>query len=156
MKTRSRTSSRIWRPAGLTLIEVVASVVLLATVLTGMVIAKSRHTRQLALSQRISTAVRAADELIATWHLSSDGVPVDRTGSIAGDESLHWRTRLVAGHELESWRASVVRVEVMDANHQATDASMEAKPLVSVDIVVPEVRSGRSSGKRTFEQAGGR
>lgn len=156
MKAKSRTSSRIWRPAGLTLIEVVASIVLLATVLTGMVIAKSRHTRQLALSQRISAAVRAADELIATWHLSSEGVPVDQTGSIAGDHLLQWRTRLVAGHELEAWRASVVRVELMDANHQATDASMEAKPLVSVDIVVPEVQGNRSSGTRSIRTDGER
>lgn len=156
MKAKSRTFSRSWRPAGLTLIEVVASIVLLATVLTSIVIAKSRHTRQLALSQRISTAVRAADELIAAWHLSGDGVPVNRTGSIAGDQSLHWRTRLLTGHELESWRASVVRVELMDANHQATDVLTDAKPLVSVDLVVPEVQGNRSTGTRSIRTDGER
>jgi len=125
-----------WAAPGLTLIEVIASIALLASVLVGIVVAKSRHTHQLAQALRKQEAVRAADELIASWWLTQDGVPVGNEGVVVGDERLHWRTQQLTGHELEKWGVRVVRVEFHDAAAQST-ADLAGETLVTVDLVVP-------------------
>jgi len=126
------------RRSGLTLLEVLAAVAILGTILVGVVMAKSRHTRQLAATGRLDAAVRAADELIAAWWASPNGVPVDQSGELGTEGSLTWRTRVVANKEIEALGARVVRVEVRPraiAAWEATDRSA-----VEVDLVLPDPR----------------
>ena len=137
MKTQWTTCSRCWRPAGLTLIEVVAAIAILGTILVGVVVAKSRHTRQLSLTQRHNVAVRAADELITGWWTSPGGVPTDGSGVVQADASLVWQTRLVENDAMHRLGASVVRVEIHDAN-SAGPGPPTKKPLVAVELVVPD------------------
>jgi hypothetical protein len=129
----------------------VAAVAILGTVLVGIVLAKARHTRQLARAQRLSAAVRAADELIAAWWTSPAGVPVGAWGVAGTDGSLAWETRQVPNGPIERLGARVVRVEVREAAPRAPGSPAVAQgdsprradePLVAVELVLPspEVR----------------
>lgn len=129
----------------MTLIEVVAAIAILGTVLVGVVIAKSRHTRQIARAQRTHAAVRAADDLIASWWLSAEGVPIGAHGVIEADHTLAWRTRLIDNAAVLRLGAQVVRVEVRDAatspaaQESADMHALEAdKPLVVVELLLPD------------------
>ena len=123
------------RRSGLTLLEVLAAVAILGTILVGVVMAKSRHMRQMAAIGRQDAAVRAADELIAAWWASPRGVPVGESGELAGDGSLVWQTRAVANKEIEALGARVVRVEVR-SSLAGTDA--QNRPSVAVDLVLAD------------------
>jgi len=135
MKTNWKTSLRRSRSAGLTLIEVVAAITILGTILVGVVIAKSRHTRQLALTQRRDAAVRAADELITQWWVSSTGMPINEQGVVPSHDQLVWQTRLMNHRIMEDLGAQVLRVEVRDATSDEPHAG--DAPLVMVDLVLP-------------------
>ncbi len=106
---------------------------ILGTVLVGVMLSKSRHTRQLALSRRKSAAVRAADELITKWWASADGVPVNESGRVKTDDSLRWQSRFVKNRELNKLDARVVRVEI----HELKSQEPQKEPLVAVELVLP-------------------
>ncbi|MGB0766889.1 MAG: type II secretion system protein [Phycisphaeraceae bacterium] len=124
----------------MTLIEVVAAIAILGTLLVGVVLAKSSHTRQLSLAQSKSQAVRLTDALIASWWQTPDGVPVDESGSFGPGIDLRWQTRVVDNAAIDSLGARVVRVEVIADDPQARldrDAR-DDEPLLIVDLVVPD------------------
>jgi hypothetical protein len=128
---------------------VLAALVILGSMLVGVVLAKSRHTRQMAATQRLAVAVRAADELIAAWWASPGGVPIGRAGLVAGDPSLIWETRLARNTEIEKLGARVVRVEVREAVPQSVTKG-DDQPLVAVELVVddparPKAKSATSA-----------
>jgi prepilin-type N-terminal cleavage/methylation domain-containing protein len=114
MNKKSTTSFRFSRRAGLTLIEVIAAIVILGTILVGIVLSKSRHTRQIALTQRKMEAVRAADRLLTRWWTGPDGIPVDKSGQVPQNPSLRWRTRVVPNPEVALLGARVVRLEILE------------------------------------------
>ena len=122
---------RCSRQAGLTLIEVLAAIAILGTILVGIVVAKARHTRQIALTARRNVAVRAADEMITRWWASKEGIPIGQSGTVAADETLSWETRQVANPAIEALGTHVVRLEIHDKG--ATD-----QPLVVVELLPPE------------------
>src|SRR4051794_41700165 len=102
MNRRSPTFSRRRRSArarvsraGVTLIEVVAGLVILATVLASVTIARGRMLRQWAEADRKLAATRAADAMIAQWVADSDlAAPVASRGAVAGVEDCAWRTQI--------------------------------------------------------------
>lgn len=129
---------------GLTLVEVVAAVAVLGVILVGVVLAKSRHTRQVAMAGRQQVAVRAADALIADWWKRPEGVPVGEWGVLEDEPSLAWETRVVPNARIERLGARVVRVELRDARPQKrrteekTGDGEVRGPLVTVDLVLPD------------------
>ena len=92
--------------------------------------AKSRHSRQIALTQRKLAAVQAADDLLTSWWTRTEGIPLDDSGAIAGDASLAWRTRPVANPQVEALGGRVVRIEVVDR-------ADGGQVLVSIECVLP-------------------
>lgn len=112
---------------------------IVGTLLAGMLTAKARHTRQLAEAERQLAAVRAADELIAAWWVSSTGVPIGRQGVVPGDVPWRWRTNIVENDSIRELRARVVRVEIQDPSAGASDAGDASKPIITVELVVPVV-----------------
>src|SRR5829696_1110368 len=98
-----------WKPssnrsrAAMTLLEVVAGLALLASLLGALVIAKARYVRQAAAADRRVEAVAAADALLAGWHQNPRSLPRDFSGSgdAPGDRRLAWRLRPVANAGIE-------------------------------------------------------
>jgi len=127
---------------GLTLIEVVAAIAILGGILVGIVLAHSRHTRQLTLAERQQAAVRAADELITRWRGSERGVPVGREGVVPFDEALRWRTRLVESEPIARVGGRVVRVSLHVAEPATSSLDPADHKLVTVDLVLPKREDG--------------
>lgn len=114
-----------------------AAIALLGTILVGIVLAKARHTHQLALTQRQEAAVRAADELITQWWTSPEGVPIDERGRTGTDGSWMWKTRLVENEVVEQLGARVVRVELHESEEDDGTKAPAGEALVAVELVLP-------------------
>jgi|GEM_PF-1054369 len=138
MNMRFKRSWRCLRARGLTLIEVVAAIAILGTLLVGVVLAKSRHTRQAALAQTKMQAVLLTDELIAGWWDSADGVPIGDEGVLSKADALRWQTRLVNNREITLLGARVVRVEVHEEDQDLRRSDRRDEPVLIVDLVVPD------------------
>jgi prepilin-type N-terminal cleavage/methylation domain-containing protein len=133
-------------PAGLTLIEVVAAIAILGSILVGIMLATSRHSRQLALAERKKEAVRAADKLITRWRTQQDGVPINQEGRVKFNDSLRWRTRRVNNETIEKLSGRVVRLSLHMANPQETALDPKDYKLMTVDLVLPAKKKGESKG----------
>lgn len=122
---------------GLTLVEVVAAIAILGTVLVGVVLAKARHTRQLGRSQRQRVAVRAADTLLHEWWTRPAGIPVGQSGTIASEPSLAWRTHRVANAAARRLGTRVIRLEVHESRTSPWRAE-HPEALLAVELLLPE------------------
>src|SRR3954470_6964454 len=98
-------------PSGLTLVEVIAGLALLSTLLVAVLGTKARVTRQWAHAQRKLEAVAAADKLLAGWWATPATFPRRSAGIVSGDAGLAWRTSPVASEVVRPLGASVVRLE---------------------------------------------
>jgi type II secretory pathway pseudopilin PulG len=133
------TSSR----AGLTLVEVVAGLALLSTLLVAVLTTKARVTRQWANAHRRLEAVSAADRLLATWWQDVDRFPRRAAGLVPGNTSFTWRTTPIANPELKALNVSVIRLEILDGRNA----------LASAEIVLDDDRPRKTD---TFASGGSR
>ena len=133
MNAKCRTSSRR-RRRGLTLVEVVAGLALLAALLVAVLTAKARATRQLASANRRLEAVAAADRLLVGWWQDPAHFPRHASGRVPGENGFAWRTSPVRNDTVNALAASVIRLEVLDER---------AKPrsvLAFVEVVLDDER----------------
>jgi type II secretory pathway pseudopilin PulG len=112
---RSITSGH--RRTGLTLVEVVAGLALLSTLLVAVLTTKARATRQWASAHRRVEAVSAADRLLAAWWQDVDSFPRRASGRVPGDAAFVWRTAPIANPDLKALSASVIRLEILDGGN---------------------------------------
>ncbi len=78
------------RCKGLTLIEVVVSLVLLATVATSLLHAQSNALAQIRATEHADTAVGLARELIVSWKMLPETRSIAGEGSFAGEPGWSW------------------------------------------------------------------
>ena len=121
---------------GLTLIEVVAALVLMGTLLVGIVMARGKHTRQLALADERLAAIAAADNLLASWWAEPASLPRSGSGTVPGRPTWRWSIESVENESIEQLGAAIVRL-TLHGNRPA--------PLVSVDLAVPVESSATDS-----------
>ncbi len=119
---------------GLTLIEVIAGLALLGWLLSAVVLAKARHTRQLAESNRQLEAIEAADLLLARWWAVKDDIPLPRSGRgrVPGSDLWHWRVTPLARDEADALGIEIVRLQISDGRWDP-----QTPPAVEVDLVLP-------------------
>lgn len=126
----------------MTLIEVVAAIAILGSVLVGVVLAQSRHTRQLAEARLQHEAAHAADELIAQWWTGPEGVPdPGASGEIQtpSGRTLTWSTSREASPALEELGTFVLRVEFTEAETEHPASLPRSEPWrLAVDLVLPD------------------
>lgn len=122
------------RRHGLTLVEVMASIALLGTLLVGIVMAKSRHTHQWSKAQRKLQAVQAADSMLSSWWADARSIPREGEGQIQATQPLRWTTRVIASPHARALRTQVVRLEIFDSELTAGDP----QAIASVDLLLPE------------------
>jgi len=124
----------------MTLIEVLAGLVVLGTVLASVTIARGRFMQQAARAHQKIEATHAADELISSW-LSGppDAIPVPSQGSIESSSNLIWRTSWRPDRAAENLGARIVRLDVIDrAGRTGAPATL------SVEFVVRDLRDRAS------------
>src|SRR5690349_172755 len=120
---------RLKTRTAMTLIEVVAGLVILGTILASLAIARGRFARQWSAADRKLTAVKALDALVTEWmNAPGEGaVPLDRQGRIGDAKGLIWRTHATQSPESRRLSAMIVRVEVFDRAEF---------PVAAVDLLV--------------------
>jgi len=121
--------------SGATLIEVLAGLVVLGTVLSSVLIARGRFLRQWGDAQQKINAAHAADALLEKWMSGpAEMIPL---GEERLNADLRWRTQRVANTEAAKLEANVVRLEIL--------RQRDAKPLVSVEFLVHRSATTRRS-----------
>src|SRR5687768_10832178 len=128
MSPRLTTSSRVRRPRGATLIEVLAGLVLLGTILSSALVARGRFQRQWRAAEDKLAAVRAGDELVAQWIAAPAGsAPVPGEGAVSHEPELRWRTTWLRDPYAQRLGARAARLEILDGrgSSRATLASVE-------------------------------
>lgn len=98
---------------GLTLIEVVVSVLLVGTLLTAVLTAHRRSTSQYRLAERRVRAVAALDRLLLARTSGAPEFMLAR-GRVPDDSQLEWRCRYRQASLLPALHADIVRIEVYD------------------------------------------
>jgi hypothetical protein len=136
-RRRAQPHRRLTRRSGLTLVEVVAGLALLATLLVAVLGTKARVTRQWAHANRKLEAVAAADRLLAAWWATPATFPRKNSGSVPGDAGLNWRTTPVGNDAVRPLGASVVRLEIVDERQPAAAGAVLATVEVVLDDELP-------------------
>jgi type II secretory pathway pseudopilin PulG len=112
----------------MTLVEVVAGLALLGSLLSGILLATSHSARQARLAERRREAVTAADALLADWWRDARSFPHRASGTTA--DAFAWRINGTANPVAARLGGSVVRLELFDARD-------DGAALVSVEVVLP-------------------
>ena len=119
------------RNHGVTLIEVLAGLVILGTLVAAVAMARGRAMRQYGDAELRLSAAHAADAMLAKW---LDGppqaVPIRGGGALPGASGCQWRTTPLLDPQAEQLGAVVVRFEAF---------SPAAGSLVRVDFLVPKM-----------------
>ena len=139
---------RQWRrrTRGLTLVEVVAGLALLSTLLVAVLTTKARVTRQWSHAQRKLEAVAAADRLIAQWWPRRDEFPRQSSGRVTADSGLLWRTTPLSNPPLNALRSSVIRLEILDGRAMRAGDSVLASVEVVLDDELPRAAALAAGG----------
>src|SRR4051812_5401435 len=97
MKKPSRTSSPPRASArGATLIEALAGLVILGTLLVSITIARARFVRQRALAEQNLAAASAVDSLLSKWMAGDTAtIPLSAAGPLDGLPNHAWHTRVL-------------------------------------------------------------
>jgi type II secretory pathway pseudopilin PulG len=119
------------RLTGLTLVEVLAAVALLGTLLAASLIAAGRAKVQAADARRRLEAVERLDALLEDWWAQKDEIRIDATGPVGKDGRWQWRTRTVSNESAGAVEARVVAVEIRPAGEA------DQPPAARVEILLP-------------------
>lgn len=129
MKTRRGNCWKLRHCRALTLVEVVASLVLLGSLLVGILVAHRRHAEQIRRASRRLAAVEAADRLLLRWAEQGIWGPTEPTGPCEGTPNLHWQWSVIREPPLERLGAAKGRLEVFD------NLSTGGTPLVRLELL---------------------
>ena len=126
MSCLQRLRSKTRSTDGLTLIEVIASVGLLATLLVMTVSIRANHVRQINQSHEIEEAVAAIDYQMAIWFEDSASIPLNQTGSFDGSETIYWKTtQLESTSTNPNWNPVSIRIEAISVVNQSAVAFVD-------------------------------
>lgn len=129
----------------MTLIEVLAGLVVLSTLLVGVVIASARLRGATARVGLRTEAVAAADALIAGWWADREKLPRSAEGDLPGRPGWRWLTRRKAvSPAIEGMDAEVVVVEIFGPDGQPD------RPDAWVELVLP----GQTSDEKQADNQG--
>ena len=135
MSRKSKPCSDLQQRNGLTLVEVVAGLLLMSTLLVGILMACGGQIRQTKLAQRRLAAVRLADGLLTQWFNDSEQTLSESSGGSPEGSGLSWQIRSVeSGESCKAMNVEVVRLEIL-----TNDAHDKQEPLVVVDVVKPRL-----------------
>lgn len=125
--------SRPLRRRGMTLVEVVAGIALLSTLLVMILMAHRNHSAQIRKAKDRMKAIRVADELLSVWMASVSLPRIGQREEVPGVSGWHWQIIPVpVTNDLSLLRATSVRLEIVDGSRPSGD-----KLLASVELMVP-------------------
>ena len=130
---------------GLTLIEVVTSILLLSTLLVVLLTAHAKHLRQIETAHRTNIAVESTDRLLADWFTSDKPMPRSATKRFAENPDFYWRSTSHQTGNGSAWACDVITIEVFWEG--------EKLPLLSVQVLdLPLSLAVRDRNRPVVEQ----
>jgi type II secretory pathway pseudopilin PulG len=122
----------------LTLVEAIAGIALLGTLLATVLLSIGRiRTQDARAAQRIE-ACRIAEDLLQQLWAKADKFPRGGDGEVSGKKGWRWRTQAVANPQAQNIRGEVVAVEVLAPGSDA------GPPAARVEIVLPTTRPAKT------------
>lgn len=100
---------------GFSLIEVVASLLLVGTLLVTVLTAHRQNARQTRTAQQRLAAIEVLDRLLAD---PSGTALIEPNGKILGENPFYWRTSVRRDTAADVLGAMIVRVEVFDPDYE--------------------------------------
>ena len=132
------------RPAasrrGATLIEALAGLAILGTLLVSVLLASGKMHRQRGRTAQRLEAVRVADRLLEGWWQKRDEFPRDGQGTVepGGDgRAWSWRTTVVENEAARKLACEVVALEVF-APEAAAETPAGKAPACRVEVLLPQ------------------
>lgn len=119
------------KQTAMTLLEVIAGLALLASVLGAILVIKARVVRQSRAGAQREEAIAAADGLLRRWFIEPAKFPRMDRGTLPGQPGLSWRTYPVRNPPAEALGGQVVRLEIVSV------PMADRPPVVAVEVVVP-------------------
>jgi hypothetical protein len=101
---------------------VIASLVLLSTLLVAILTAHSRHAEQIRAARTRLDAIAAADSLLGEWNAQGQSGAPARAGRVASRPEWTWHWRVREAPELAPFGASVGRLEIVSQNGEKLTA----------------------------------
>lgn len=129
---RSTSSSR----RAFSLVEVVASLFLVGTLLVAVLVAHRRAASQTRLAQRRLDAAAVLDALLAARRQPDAGELQLARGKAPGDNPFHWRSTLRHEPSLDAFGAGILRIELYEPEYQSSQT------LAFVELVAPGASGG--------------
>ncbi len=118
------------RPSGFSLIEVIASLFLVGTLLVAILTAQRQSVRQMIMAGHRLEAVAALDQLLTGRDdpnaQTEEELPDNK---LAGDNPFYWRASQRADSASETLGAVVLRIEVYDPQYR------EGETLAAVEML---------------------
>ncbi|MEL7499544.1 MAG: type II secretion system protein [Planctomycetota bacterium] len=137
MMKPSKNSLKRCKSTGLTLIEVIVSVTLIATLLVSFLAIHRQHIRQIKLADKKSKAISLADQLLGSWFANDLPLPNDANG-LFDDSEYSWScqsTPLVTPNQ--NWRAQRL---IFQVNHVSESRPLLVLELMSDQLILPTVQ----------------
>jgi hypothetical protein len=106
-------SLRHHQRAGFTLLELIAGSVLMATLLVSLILAIAQQRSSQKLAEDRQTATMLADQLLAEWMDTAQGVPLGGRGVLPSMNQWFWRTSVIGNQSLFGKPAAVVRLDII-------------------------------------------
>jgi type II secretory pathway pseudopilin PulG len=144
MKRKSTLYCALCNRNGLTLVEVVAGLLLLSTLLVGILKAYGNHVRQIKRAQQKLEAIALADRMLGEWFknpgwniLNGNYNGNTNVNKKSNEPQLTWRTYTVENRDLQkTLGVKIVRLEILN-----TVPAKENDILTAIEVLVPETLS---------------
>lgn len=116
----------------MTLVEVMAGLAIMGTLVTGLLVATGRLKAQDLQAQLRLEACQVADDLLTGWWSPKEDFPRTGNGTVRRNGNWRWRTRPIRSNRAERMGAQVVALEVFPIGTHG------GAPVARVDVLLPE------------------
>lgn len=127
-----------WRTSrtGLTLIEVIAGLALLGTLLVSTMLAYGRHVRQLKRAREQTLLLKKLDTLVTSWFLQEEALWIPAEGRLPDTPDYRWKRTLTRQSPRNQEGLLISRVEAWKATTSSDD-----QPLCAIELATPSPAS---------------
>lgn len=126
MSSRSLHSSA---QRGLTLLEVIAALAIISTLLVGLLVAARRHVEQVRRARQTLDVAARVDALLYRWMSSGGLVLREDEGELPGEDGLRWKTQLVDTRHRRDLGIDLFSLKILTKSDTVGE-----RPIVSLEL----------------------
>lgn len=135
--------------SGVTLIELLGALALMASVLVALLTAQARYARQSHETRLRLQAIEATDTLLTQWWTETGAIPAPESGWLDTDPPLAWRTHRIDRPDAQLLAAQIVLLDILRPTPPGISPGvadgrpsfgLDQEPLVRIELLVPDLR----------------